>query len=102
MAAAINAKQHVLTLLARGWRWQDADSNVLVHPEDHNLAARYDPADNTLSLSPALVAALDLVIPTPASQSRRFWRDEQRKEKSARPDFPGEPIPEVLSQVDCE
>lgn len=77
------AKQQVQSMLDRGWQWRDEYSDVLVHPDDYNLYATYNRADDTLTLSPALVAALTLVIPTPAGKNPRYWRDEQ-KAKSAR------------------
>jgi hypothetical protein len=79
MAGQLDAKQQMMALLARGWRWRDAITDVLVHPSDHGLTVTYNRADDTLSMSAALVAALELVIPTPAGLNRRFWRDEQKK-----------------------
>jgi hypothetical protein len=72
MREPLTASQQVQALLARGWQWRDAFSDVLVHPLDHGLNVTYDRADETLSMSAALVAALELVIPTPSGKSRRF------------------------------
>lgn len=72
MKEPLSAGQQVLAMLARGWQWRDAYSDVLVHPLDHSLNVTYNRADNTLSMSAALVKALELVIPTPAGKSRRF------------------------------
>ncbi len=71
MTQHLDAKQQVQAMLDRGWVWRDDHSDVLVHPEDHSLAVRYHREDNTLSMSPALVKALELIIPTPAGKSRR-------------------------------
>lgn len=59
-------------MLARGWQWRDAFSDVLVHPADHSLNVTFNRVDNTLSMSAALIEALALVIPTPAGKGRRF------------------------------
>ena len=56
-----------------GWRWSDADPNLLIHPQDHALCLRYDPPADRLTVSPELDAYLARVIPTPASKGR-FWR----------------------------
>jgi hypothetical protein len=64
----------MLAMLDRGWRVSDSDPDVLVHPQDHALFVRYDPATDTLGVSPALDEALALVIVTPAGQTRSFWR----------------------------
>ena len=72
MKEPLSASQQVLALLAQGWQWRDPYSDVLVHPSDHGLNVTYDRVDDTLSMSAALVAALELVIPTPAGKSRRF------------------------------
>jgi hypothetical protein len=66
----LSAGDHVLAMLAKGWQWRDPFSDVLVHPSDHSLNVTYNRADNTLSMSAALVAALELVIPTRAGKSR--------------------------------
>lgn len=60
-------------MLARGWAWSERDPNRLVHPADHGLYVCVNRTTNTMSLSPALVRALDLVIPTPAGKGP-FWR----------------------------
>jgi hypothetical protein len=78
MAEALSAREQVLAMLAQGWQWRDSFSDVLVHPADHSLTVTYNRTDETLSMSAALIAALALVIPTPAGRSRRFWRDEQK------------------------
>ena len=78
MANNPTAKQQVQEMLDRGWAWRDAYSDVLVHPQDHAMFATYDRTADTLTLSPALVKALTLVIPTPAGQNPRYWRDEQK------------------------
>jgi hypothetical protein len=72
MAEPLDAKEQVQAMLDRGWVWRDFHSDVLVHPKDHTLAVRYHREDNTLSMSPALVKALELIIPMPAGKSRRF------------------------------
>ena len=63
----------IRALLDRGWVWSPAEANLLVHPADHDLGVRYDPAADRLTISPKLDAQLELVIPTPASKGR-FWR----------------------------
>jgi hypothetical protein len=60
-------------LLDRGWRWSEADPDLLVHPGDHALCIRHDPAADRLYLSPELDAHIRLVIPTSPSKGR-FWR----------------------------
>ena len=60
-------------MLARGWAWSEHDPNRLVHPADHDLYVRINRATDTMSLSPALARALELVIPTPAGKGP-FWR----------------------------
>jgi hypothetical protein len=82
MAEALSAREQVLAMLARGWQWRDSYSDVLVHPADHSLSVTFNPADDTLSMSAALAAAMELVIPTPAGQSRRFWRDDQKPKRT--------------------
>ena len=72
MKEPLSASQQVQALLARGWHWRDAYSDVLVHPLDHGLNVTYNRADESLSMSAALVAALELVIPTPTGKTRRF------------------------------
>ncbi len=72
MAIPLSASEQVEAMLARGWQWRDPYSDVLVHPADHSLNVTFNRVDNTLSMSAALVAALELVIPTPAGKSRRF------------------------------
>ena len=72
MKEPLSASQQVLAMLAQGWQWRDPFSDVLVHPLDHSLNVTYDRAGDSLSMSAALVAALELVIPTPAGKSRRF------------------------------
>ena len=72
MTEHLDAKGQVQAMLDRGWVWRDFHLEVLVHPEDHTLAVRYHRDDNTLSMSPALVKALELIIPTPAGKRRRF------------------------------
>ena len=71
MIEHLDAMGQVSALLKLGWVWRDFHENVLVHPEDYSLAVRYHPEDNTLSMSPELIKALDLIIPTPAGKSRR-------------------------------
>lgn len=65
-------------MLERGWRWRDPFSSVLVHPQDYDLFVVYDREAGTLAYSPALLKAIDLVIPTPSHQSQRYWPDEKR------------------------
>jgi hypothetical protein len=60
-------------MLARGWAWSEHHPNRLVHPADHGLYVCIDRATDTMTLSQALVRALDLVIPTPVSKGA-FWR----------------------------
>jgi hypothetical protein len=72
MKEPLSASQQVQAMLARGWHWRDAHSDVLVHPLDHGLNVTYNRADDTLSMSAALAAALELVIPTPTGKTRRF------------------------------
>jgi hypothetical protein len=72
MKEPLSASQQVLAMLAQGWQWRDPYSDVLVHPSDHSLNVTYNRADDSLSMSAALIAALELVIPTPTGKSRRF------------------------------
>jgi hypothetical protein len=83
MTEALSAREQILAMLAQGWQWRDSFSDVLVHPADHSLTVTYNRTDESLSMSAALMEAMELVIPTPAGRSRRFWRDEQ-KSKSTR------------------
>ncbi|MDB5312320.1 MAG: hypothetical protein JWO38_6522 [Gemmataceae bacterium] len=78
MTEQFDSKRLVLDMLSKGWRWSDGDPDVLLHPADHDLYVRYNRAAGTLSVSPAMATALDLVIPTPACRPKRFWRDEQK------------------------
>jgi len=71
MPVALSASQQVVALLARGWQWRDAHSDVLVHPLDHGLNVTYNRVDDTLSMSAGLLAAMELVVVTPAGKSRR-------------------------------
>lgn len=86
MTGPIDSQRLVRDMLSKGWRWSESDADVLLHPVDHDLYVRYDRTADTLSVSPAMDKALDLVIPTPACQSKRFWRDEQ---KASKPPLPG-------------
>jgi hypothetical protein len=70
----LDAKKHVQAMLAKGWLWSEFENDVLVHPQDHRLAVRFNRAANTLSMSPALAKAIELVIPTPRGKSSSFWR----------------------------
>ena len=70
-----DAKRQIEAMIDRGWVWSSADPWLLVHPENHAYAVRFDPATNTLRVSPELEAALERVIPTPSSRSPSFWRD---------------------------
>ncbi|HJZ53952.1 MAG TPA: hypothetical protein VKE74_03295 [Gemmataceae bacterium] len=70
--AAVDAARQVQAMLDRGWLWSQSEPDVLVHPRDFGLSVRYDRAAGTLSMSPALARYLDLVIPTPAGQSKVF------------------------------
>lgn len=83
MAEKLTAKQQVLAMLERGWRWRDEFTDVLVHPQDYGLSVTYDRVNETLTLSPALNAALALIIPTPAGRNPRYWRDEQKRKPKA-------------------
>jgi hypothetical protein len=71
MKELLNASQQVQALLSRGWHWRDAFSDVLVHPLDHGLNVTYNRADETLSMSAGLVAAMELVILTHPGRSNR-------------------------------
>ena len=64
-------------MLDRGWVWSDDHPDTLLHPEDHGYYVRYDRATDTLSASPALDKALELVIPTRPSLSESYWRKQQ-------------------------
>ncbi|HEY1188524.1 MAG TPA: hypothetical protein VGE74_12805 [Gemmata sp.] len=79
MAEKLTAKQQVLAMLDRGWLWRDAHSDVLVHPQDYGLYATFDRVKETLTLSPALNAALALIIPTPTGRNPRHRRNEQKE-----------------------
>lgn len=70
MTGTFDALQHIDALIAKGWRWSTTQSDVLLHPQDHSLRVRYNRMAGTLSISPALEKALDLVIPTPPGKSR--------------------------------
>lgn len=74
MALPFDANGQVQGLLARGWQWCPDRADVLVHPQDHSLAVRFDRAAGTLRMSPALARAVDLVIPTPHGKTKSFWR----------------------------
>lgn len=74
MSQQFDARLHIQELLKKGWLWSSANSDVLMHPEDHSLRLRYNRTSNTISISPELEKALDLVIPTPASKSRTLRR----------------------------
>ncbi|QEL18161.1 hypothetical protein [Limnoglobus roseus] len=71
MPTRLDAGQQVMAMLERGWVWKDAFSDILVHPTDHTLAVQFDRASNVLRLSPALVQAVSLVIPTRGGKKRR-------------------------------
>jgi len=83
MAEILSAKKQIQAMLDRGWVWRDAISDVLVHPADHSLFVEYDRETDTLTMSPALAEALELVIPTPAGKNRRFHRDEQKSKRAS-------------------
>jgi hypothetical protein len=68
-----DAQGFVRSLLTRGWHWSDADPYLMLHPTDHDLRLRYDPATDRLTVSPELDEHLKLVIATPPSKGR-FWR----------------------------
>ena len=74
MPERLDVARQVQAMLGRGWRWSEADPDVLLHPQDHNFFVRYDRAAGKLGVSAALDAALRLVIPTAASKSKSFWR----------------------------
>ena len=74
MPKPLDVPRQITAMLARGWTWSPADPDVLLHPADHGLYVRFNRAAGTLTPSPALVEALELVIPTPAGKSRNFWR----------------------------
>ena len=83
MAGQVDTQRLIRDMLGKGWRWSETEVDVLVHPGDHALSVRYNRAAGTLSVSAAMDTALDLVIPTPTSQSSRYWRDEQKAEKDS-------------------
>ncbi|MBX9580978.1 MAG: hypothetical protein K2X87_11775 [Gemmataceae bacterium] len=62
----------VLTLLGRGWGWDRAFTDRLVHPTNHEFYLVYDASGGRLTPSRALSAHLALVILTPASKSKTF------------------------------
>jgi hypothetical protein len=72
VTAPFSAEQTIDALIGKGWRWDAMHPDVLLHPEDHNLRIRYNRLAHTLSVSPELERALDLVIATPASKSKVF------------------------------
>ena len=74
MSKPYNAREQIAAMLDKGWRWSATDPDVLLHPADHGMYVRLDRAAGTLSMSPALADALQLVIPTPRGKSRNFWR----------------------------
>jgi hypothetical protein len=74
MASPLDVERLIRAMLDKGWRWSLSDPDVLLHPADHGLFLRLDRAAVTLTPSQALVAALQLVIPTPRGKSRSFWR----------------------------
>ena len=84
MADKLTAKQQIQSMLDRGWLWRDAYSDVLVHPQDYTLFVSYDREADTLTFSPELLKALELVIPTPAGRNPRYWRDEQKAKPTKR------------------
>jgi len=64
----LDADGFIQSMINRGWRWTETD--VLVHPADHDLAIRYSSDTQQLTLSPKLEAHLSLILPTPASKGR--------------------------------
>lgn len=72
-AEPFDTQAFIRAVLNRGWRWSDADPALLVHPDDHDMAMRYDARAGRLTASPKLEEQLQLVIPTPPSKGR-FWR----------------------------
>jgi hypothetical protein len=75
---SVDAKSQIEAMIDRGWVWSSAEPSLLVHPQNHAYAVRFDPATNTLTVSPELEAALEYVIPTPAARNAHFRRDERR------------------------
>jgi len=63
MTESYDAELMIRNMMAQGWSWRDPFQVVLVHPHDHSLALHYDRDGGTVRLSPALSAALALVIP---------------------------------------
>jgi hypothetical protein len=68
ISETFDADSLIQSMINRGWRWTETD--VLVHPDDHELAIRYSDTTHQLTLSPKLEAHLSLIIPTPASKGR--------------------------------
>jgi hypothetical protein len=73
MSDRLDTALQIEGMLARGWAWSEHDPNRLVHPADHGLYVCINRTTDSMTLSPALERALDLVIPTPASKGA-FWR----------------------------
>ena len=67
----VDAKTQIEAMLGRGWVWSTAEPSLLVHPQNHAYAVRFDPVTNKLTVSPELEAALEHVIPTPPGRSAR-------------------------------
>lgn len=74
MAEKLDAERQVKDMLAKGWTWSASDPDVLLHPANHTFRVRFDRTAGTLAASPELVRHLDLIIPTPASQSKVFLK----------------------------
>jgi hypothetical protein len=52
-----------------GWTWSETTPNVIVHPHDSQVFARYDPCSGELLFSPKIVEML-----------RKMLREEQASE----------------------
>jgi hypothetical protein len=74
MTDKLDTQRQIQAMLDHGWKWRDHFQQQLVHPADHSLSVFYDRAADELRVSPALAAALELVIPTPRGKSPRFGR----------------------------
>ena len=74
---SVDAKTQIEAMLGRGWVWSSVQPSLLVHPENHAYAVRFDPATNKLTVSPELEAALEHVIPTPNARNSHLRRDQR-------------------------
>lgn len=71
-AEPFDTRGFITTLLTRGWAWDRAWTDRLVHPTNQEFFLVYDAPGDRLTASRALDEHLRLVIPTPAGKSKTF------------------------------